>query len=311
MIATVYKPVGCRASRRICFYGVSKCELASLISHKYCHYDPNINCECCINLIYPLELSIFRDMASLPPLTELAAPVYFFSDAHLGAVLIPDAKEQEARLDRFLDMVAANGRTLVLAGDLFDFWYEWKYVIPKQPFRVLCRMRHLVEQGIAVHYLAGNHDFRLRGFLESGVGMQIHADTLSARICGQPIFIYHGDGVLARDHGYRLLKSILRNLTAQRIFSWLHPDFAMRLARGTSVTSRTIIKSNPRDDLEYLARARTLFAEGYQGVVMGHTHRPVEHAEDGHTYVNLGDWILHYTFGLHDGTRLSLQRLGE
>jgi len=250
-------------------------------------------------------------MATLPSLTELAAPVYFFSDAHLGAVLIPDAKEQEARLGRFLDMVSANGRTLVLAGDLFDFWYEWKYVIPKQPFQVLCRIRRLVEQGIAVHYLAGNHDFRLRGFLESGVGMQIHSDALPASISGQPVFIYHGDGVLARDHGYRFLKKVLRNRAAQRVFSWLHPDMAMRLARGTSVTSRTIIKSDPNDDLEYLSRARALFAEGYRGVVMGHTHRPVEHTEDGCSYVNLGDWIIHYTFGLHDGSRLSLRRLDE
>jgi len=245
----------------------------------------------------------------MPSLTALPAPVYFLSDAHLGAILIPDVQQQEHNLNRLLDLVSQQGRTLVLVGDLFDFWYEWRYVVPKYPFRVLCRLRQLADKGIAVHYLAGNHDFRLRGFLESDVGMHIHMDTLTADIAGQPVFIFHGDGVLARDHGYRLVKRILRNRAMQRVFSWLHPDLGMRLARGTSVTSRAVIKSNPLDDQEYLARARKMFSEGYRGVVMGHTHRPVEHIEGDNTYINLGDWILHYTYGIHDGTRLSLKKL--
>jgi UDP-2,3-diacylglucosamine hydrolase len=258
-----------------------------------------------------LKLSIFGDMPTLPPLTVMPAPVYFLSDAHLGAILIPDAVEQHRKLNRFFDLVSQNGRSLVLVGDLFDFWFEWRHVIPKQPFQVLSRLRQLSDQGIAVHYLAGNHDFRLHGFLESDVGMSIHPDTVSADVNGQPVYIFHGDGVLARDRGYRFLKKVLRNRVAQRVFSWIHPDLAMRLARGTSVTSRTVIKSDPNDDVEYLARARQLFVEGYRGVVMGHTHRPVEHVEGENTYVNLGDWITCYTFGLHDGTRLSLKRLDQ
>lgn len=248
-------------------------------------------------------------MATLPPLLSLPAPVYFLSDAHLGAVLIPDARRQREQLDRLLDEVARDGRLLVLAGDLFDFWYEWQYVVPKAPFHLLHRLRNLVDAGLEVHYLAGNHDFRLRGFLESDVGLRIHADTLPARIGEQAVFVYHGDGILARDNGYRLMKKVLRNRAAQRVFSWFHPDLAMRLARGTSVTSRTVKRARPEDDAEYLAFARAKFAEGYDGVVLGHTHRPIEHSEQGHTYVNLGDWIYEYSYARHDGTRLSLQRL--
>jgi UDP-2,3-diacylglucosamine hydrolase len=247
-------------------------------------------------------------MGMLPLLTPLPAPVYFVSDAHLGAVLTPDPAGQSERLERFLDGVAEDGRSLILAGDLVDFWYEWRHVIPKRHFRLLSRLRTLVERGVAVHYLAGNHDFRLRGFLESEVGLHVHLDSLAAEIGGQPVFIYHGDGVLARDHGYRLIKRILRNRIAQRIFAWLHPDLGMRLARGTSVTSRTLVHTTAEDDREYLHLARRLFSEGYRGVVMGHTHRPVEHVEGEHTYVNLGDWITHYTYGLHDGVRLRLKR---
>jgi UDP-2,3-diacylglucosamine hydrolase len=248
-------------------------------------------------------------MAPLPPLTQLPAPAYFVSDAHLGAVMIRDAVQQREKLDRLLDMVAANGKSLVLAGDLFDFWYEWGHVIPKQPFQVLCRLHRLVEQGVVVYYLAGNHDFRLRGFLENDVGLHVHVNELAVEIAGRPHLIFHGDGILKRDAGYRVMKKVLRNGAAQRIFSWLHPDLAMRLARGTSVTSRAIIKPDPHDDEEFLAWAQGLFAEGYAGVVAGHTHRPVEHIEGDRVYVNLGDWILHYTYGLHDGTRLRLCRL--
>jgi UDP-2,3-diacylglucosamine hydrolase len=248
-------------------------------------------------------------MATLPPLIPLPAPVYFLSDAHLGAVLIPDAQKQREQLDRLLDRVSQDARSLVLVGDLFDFWYEWRYVIPKEPFHLLHRLRNLVDAGIEVHYLAGNHDFKLRGFLESEVGLIVHADTLTAEIGAQPTYIFHGDGILARDSGYRLMKGVFRNRLAQRVFSWLHPDLAMRLARGTSVTSRTVKKMRVYDDAEYLAFAQKRFAEGYAGVVLGHTHRPVEHVEDGHTYVNLGDWIYEYSFGLHDGARLRLMRL--
>jgi len=165
----------------------------------------------------------------------------------------------------------------------------------------------MAERGIHIHYLAGNHDFRLAGFLESEIGMMVHADDLAADLDGQPVYIFHGDGILARDYGYRFLKKVLRARWAQRTFRCLHPDFGMRLARGTSITSRAMTRVNPNDDLEYLNFAKKKIAEGYRGVILGHTHRPVEYTEDGGTYVNLGDWIEHFSYGLHDGGRLSLQ----
>lgn len=243
----------------------------------------------------------------MPPLVSLMAPVYFVSDAHLGALLIPDPRQQRAKLDRFFDCVKQEGKTLVLAGDLFDFWFEWRYVIPKHPFRTLHRLRTLVDAGITLHYLAGNHDFRLRGFLEQEIGMHVHAEALCAEIAGQSVFVYHGDGILKRDHGYRLLKRVLRNRVAQRLFTWIHPDCGMALAHGTSKTSRTLVKENPEEDREYQDFARRKFAEGYQAVLLGHTHRPVRNEENGRTYVNLGDWITQYSYAIHDGTRLELR----
>jgi UDP-2,3-diacylglucosamine hydrolase len=136
--------------------------------------------------------------------------------------------------------------------------------------------------------------------------LNTHRDALSATINQHAVFIFHGDGVLSADHGYRLLKRVLRNSAAQRAFSWLHPDWAWSLAKGTSVTSRAVQRGGEEDDPDYLAFARRKFNEGFSGVVMGHTHRPLEHREADNTYVNLGDWISHFTYGVHDGARLSL-----
>jgi UDP-2,3-diacylglucosamine hydrolase len=247
----------------------------------------------------------------LPPLTPLPAPAYLVSDAHLGAGFIQNPQEQLAKLDRFFDNVRQNGKSLVLAGDLFDFWYEWRHVVPKRYFHVLHRLRDLTDIGVQGHYLAGNHDFRLHGFLENEVGLQVDLNALPADIGGRAVYIFHGDGILARDHGYRFMKRIFRARWAQRMFSCVHPDVAMRIARGTSLTSRTVIKADPNDDQEYLAFARKKFMEGYADVALGHTHRPMEHQEDNHTYVNLGDWIQHFSYGLHDGRQLRLMRLSD
>jgi UDP-2,3-diacylglucosamine hydrolase len=243
---------------------------------------------------------------SPPELFRLAPPVYFLSDAHLGAATPQVARNQVERLHGLLNEIEQQGRTLVIVGDLFDFWYEWKFVIPKQHIPILFRLKVLLDRGIAIHYLAGNHDFRLHGFLETIIGLQIHSDAMIGDIQGQRIFIFHGDGVLTKDHGYRMLRRVLRNRLAQRGFSWIHPDLGMRLARGTSVTSRKYERGGAEDDRDYLAFAQRKFGESFDGVVMGHTHRPLEHHEGSHTYVNLGDWITRFTYGLHDGTSLRL-----
>jgi UDP-2,3-diacylglucosamine hydrolase len=242
------------------------------------------------------------------PLIPLTPPVYFVSDAHLGAAQGELGELQHRYLHELLDQVYQHGRTLVVAGDLFDFWYEWRHVVPKQHFPVLFHLKKLIDRQIAVHYLAGNHDFRVHGFLERTVGLATHADGLAAQIGDDAVYVFHGDGILASDHGYRLLKKVLRNPVVQRAFSWIHPDWAWSLARGTSITSRAVQRSEEEDDPDYLAFARAKFAEGFSGVVLGHTHRPYEHREARHTYINLGDWISQFTYGLHDGARLSLQQ---
>lgn len=236
----------------------------------------------------------------------LAPPVYFVSDAHLGAEPEPIASTQLERLIALVHRVRQDNGSLIINGDLFDFWYEWKSVIPKKYFKILRALQEATENGTQIHLLAGNHDFRLKGFLESEIGMVTHQDGLALQIATSNVFVFHGDGVLKSDHGYRVLKRILRNRIAQRLFLWLHPDLGMLLARGTSQQSRNATKGNPAEDADYREFAEHMLNSGYSGVIMGHAHRPVEEQLAGGTYINLGDWIYHYTYAVHDGSALRL-----
>ena len=236
----------------------------------------------------------------------LAPPVFFVSYAHLGAESEPIASTQLLRLIALIQKVRQERGALVINGDLFDFWYEWRSVIPKKYFKILRALQEAVEDGVPVHLLAGNHDFRLKGFLESEIGMTTHQDGLALQIANSNVFVFHGDGVLKSDSGYRLLKRILRNPIAQRLFLWLHPDLGMLLAQGTSQQSRNATKGNPAEDADYRDFAEQMLKNGYDGVVMGHAHRPAEEQIANGTYVNLGDWIYHYTYAVHDGSGLRL-----
>jgi len=244
--------------------------------------------------IYSYMVKFNRTAISLRP------PVYFVSDAHLGAGDIDDPDLQLQRLLVLMDTVDRENGSLVLAGDIFDFWFEWNSVVPKKHFILLHHLRTLADHGIPVHLLAGNHDFRIHGFLESEVGIMTHQDGAVLQIADSLVFAFHGDGILADDHGYRLLKKVLRNKVCQFLFSWIHPDVGMLLARGTSKTSRNSTKGNPEQDREYIAFAKSKFAEGFHGVVMGHAHRPMQINDGENTYVNLGDWIIHFTYAMHD-----------
>jgi len=241
----------------------------------------------------------------------LQPPVYFVSDAHLGAEPEPVATQQFDRLKDLLLQARRERGAVVINGDLFDFWYEWQTVIPKKYFAILRVLRETIEAGVPIHLLPGNHDFRLHGFLEHEIGMVTHDDALIVQIASKKIFVFHGDGVLRSDHGYRLLKRVLRHPVAQRLFLWLHPDLGMWLARGTSKQSRNATKGNPAEDEDYNRFGEFALGQGYQGVVLGHAHRPMQLEFPNGTYVNLGDWIYHFTYARHDGERLSLLKWSD
>lgn len=221
---------------------------------------------------------------------------YFVSDAHLG-ILIKDRDDRQEQFISFIDHVQRDAASLYIVGDLFDFWIEYDYAIRPDYFVVVSRLRRLVEAGVEVHYLAGNHDFALGPFLRDVVGVCIHLDHLETAIQGKKVHLYHGDGLVKKDVGYRLLKRILRNPFNQRVYKLLHPNIGVPLGSFFSGSSRKLLANWITEEKleEYRQNAKRLL-ETSDIVIFGHTHRPELLTYGAKTYVNTGEWIRRYTF---------------
>lgn len=231
-------------------------------------------------------------------------PDFIASDIHLGAV--PDATER-AFLD-FLEFVGERGASLLVAGDLFDFWFEYGPIIHGRHFRVLAAVSRLVDAGIPVTLAGGNHDAWGGRFLREEVGVEFHRGPFRTIIAGRPALIAHGDGLGSGDLRYRMLKAVLRSRATILAFRALHPEIGIRIAHAVSRTDTRM-----EGDIGNVGRARFLEAwarhqfdsdPALGWVVCGHAHVPAcIEVEPRRFYVNAGDWIRHFTFvEIQDGT---------
>ena len=231
---------------------------------------------------------------------------FFISDVHLGAGTAEQETRKEKQLLNFLKHVEENGKSLFIVGDLFDFWFEYRSVIPRRFFQVLYALRRLVLNGITVEYLMGNHDFWLDRFFSDQLGIPVHTDSTVLNANGRKIYIAHGDGLAKKDHGYRFLKKVLRYPLNIKLYRLLHPDFGFALAGWCSKLSRDNRVFN-EENSDYIQFARDLFTQGYDDVILGHTHCPLEIIQDNKKFINIGDWITHYSYGKLEKGKLSLE----
>ena len=229
---------------------------------------------------------------------------YFFSDVHLGLGSAETEKQKENRLLGFLRTILPTCDHLFIVGDLFDFWFEYKTVIPKGFHRTLAALQEFTERDIQVHYLAGNHDFWMSEFFRTELGIELHMEPFEITVAGKRIFFHHGDGLARNDAGYRFIKPILRNRMNIWLYRWLHPDIGVRLARGSSRSSREYTSNKQYGDEEGMLQcAREQIQQGVDIVMMGHRHKPTLVPMGRGMYVNLGDWITYNTYAeLVDGT---------
>ncbi|NOZ55466.1 MAG: UDP-2,3-diacylglucosamine diphosphatase [Calditrichaeota bacterium] len=244
-----------------------------------------------------------------PMASDSAERVLFISDAHLGAA-DPEREARKEDLIRFLDSLQPARDRLVVVGDLFDFWFEYRYVVPGRYFRILARLARLVEKGMRVDYVPGNHDFWVRDFLPEKLGVQVHRPSLETRVLGQRLFVIHGDGLRRDDYGYRFLKKVLQNPINIALFRWLHPDLAFGLAHTFAELSRKQ-KGEPYqevDDSDYIDFGQQKLREGFDLVVLAHTHKARLLKLEGGVFLNPGEWLEGYTFGELRGGLVSLKR---
>jgi UDP-2,3-diacylglucosamine hydrolase len=225
-------------------------------------------------------------------------PAYVVSDLHLGAV--PAATERAFR--DFLRHVADHASELLINGDLFDFWFEYRSVIQGKHFRVLAALAELREAGLPIRFLGGNHDAWGGPFLSDEVGIELLTEGAEIRIGRWNALVVHGDGLGRGDIGYRILKRVVRGRVATRMFGILHPDFGARLARFVSQTESKhgtphLANAGRSAELREWAIGELARRPTVDVVLAGHTHTPlVEEVESGRYYVNTGDWINHFTY---------------
>jgi UDP-2,3-diacylglucosamine hydrolase len=236
-------------------------------------------------------------------------PTYFLSDLHLGAYPSIEKSSIPMLMD-FLGHVERDKAHLCIVGDLLDFWFEYRTVVPRQPFRLLARLKEMVENGCRVTYIAGNHDYWMGEFLKKDVGLTTFTDMWEPNIGGKRFFISHGDGIATTgDLGYRVLKDILHSRVVSAAFRLIHPDLGIGLARLFSRISRRRSSRNNNDVRPELETFVTMKARaGFDYVVLGHLHKPRLFEIEGTACLVIGDWIDCFTYGLFADGRLTLEK---
>ena len=231
----------------------------------------------------------------------------FVADAHLGQGSDESNRARERDLLRFFDRVARERAGLYVVGDLFDFWFEYGHAIPKRFVGVLAALGALARDGIPVTYLGGNHDFWIGDYLRRELGVAFTDQPLSLALQGRKIFLAHGDGLGPGDHGYKMLKQVLRNGAARFLFRWIHPDVGIPIASATSHTSRHHAPRPRRTEEEMRALlAEPRYREGFDAVLLAHFHRPIHCRAGNRDFIVLGDWIERRTVAKLEGGAFEL-----
>jgi len=247
-----------------------------------------------------------KSKVKIPPHTETTiapdARVIFFSDAHLEFEHSAEGRPNSKRVAAFLDYLHGKADMLVILGDLFDFYFEYKSVFPARYLRVLAGIQALSDSGVSCYYVAGNHDFWLGELFSNTLGVKLVADSLILNRESNPaerVLAAHGDGFGQGDLGYEILKKILRNSLLIRLFRLLHPDWGYALARITSRASRKYTLNHQAGRIKACAEvAQSLLAayEDLDTVILAHTHSPEQRQFDRGRYLNVGDWLTHFSY---------------
>ncbi|MGZ3920787.1 MAG: UDP-2,3-diacylglucosamine diphosphatase, partial [Bacteroidia bacterium] len=242
-----------------------------------------------------------------------AKKIYFASDFHLGVPTPESSLVREKMVCSWLDSIKEDASEIFLVGDIFDFWYEYIYTIPKGFTRLLGKIAELTDSGIKVHFFTGNHDLWMKDYFTKELNVNVFHEPITREFNGKKFFIGHGDGLGPGDKKYKLLKLVFTSKLCQWLFSRIHPNLAFYIARKSSKRSRIITADS---DEKFLGKENEwlyLFAKEYiqtkpvDYFIFGHRHLPLDMDIDGRSrYINLGEWINYRTYAVFDGSEVSL-----
>ena len=223
---------------------------------------------------------------------------------------------RERKIVNWLDQIQSETAALFLLGDIFDFWFEYNHVVPKGFTRFLGKLASFRDQGIPVIFFTGNHDMWMFDFFPTELNIPVYRKPQPLLINEKHFLIGHGDGLGKGDRSYKLLKAIFANPFCQWAFRWLHPNLGMAVAHRWSRNSRINSKDEgiikPEDDrlLSYCKQLEN--QQHYDYYIFGHNHQPTEIGiSENSRYINLGDWLNHFTYATFDGSHLGLKKFQQ
>lgn len=243
--------------------------------------------------------------------------IYFASDVHLGSDVFEDSRIAEKRFVSWLDRIKSDAEKLFLVGDIFDFWYEYKYVVPKGFTRFLGKISEMSDMGIEIHLFIGNHDVWFFDYLSEETGVIIHKEPYITELYGKKFFITHGDGLGDNSKFFHFLRSIFHNRVCQILFSTIHPRWSFGFAHTWSKHNRKKSLNIPVDYLGEDNEHLVLFTKEYikkddsiDFFIYGHRHIMLDLMLTRKSrMIILGDWLQHYSYAVFDGTDLVLEQV--
>lgn len=241
---------------------------------------------------------------------------YFLSDLHLGAKYLPDPRATERKAVAFLEMARADAERIYLLGDILDYWFEYRTVVPRGNVRFFGKLAELADNGIEITWLIGNHDIWIFDYLPTELGIRVADGPLIEQIDGRTIYMAHGDAEHGGSRMFRAMRRLFRNRICQKLYSGIHPRWTIPFATGWSGLSRMQDKAPEKADALLMAAPLADFARHYHEThpeadtfIFGHLHSPVmEEIAPGCTLMVLGDWADTCAYARLDPSGLSMHR---
>lgn len=240
--------------------------------------------------------------------------IYFASDFHLGVNANLTSLEREKKIVRWLDFIQHDAQEIYLVGDVFDFWFEYRSVIPKGYTRLFGKLAELRDQGIPIFFFIGNHDMWMFRYFETELDIPIIREPIVKEWNGKKFFIGHGDGLGPGDYGYKFIKKVFANKICQFLFGMIHPNLGVGVANFWSQKSRAISPA----ELEFLGEEKEWLVQfcnkkikdtNVDYFIFGHRHLPIDYMLKNGTsrYINIGEWMHACSYGVFDGNEMKIQ----
>ncbi|RYY71628.1 MAG: UDP-2,3-diacylglucosamine diphosphatase [Chitinophagaceae bacterium] len=247
-----------------------------------------------------------------------ANKIYFLSDFHLGAPNPAISLAREKRICRFLDSIKKDAAQIFIVGDLFDFWFEYRQVVPKGYVRILGKLAELTDSGIPISFFVGNHDMWMKDYFQKELNIPVYFEPKEFVFSGKRFLIGHGDGLGPGDHGYKAMKKVFRHPLSKWMFGMLPPYIGIGIANYFSRKSRA--KTGQTDEVfmgeenEWLIiySKEILQQQHYDYFIFGHRHLPIDVILNHKSrYINLGEWIKYDSYAVFDGDTVELKYYKE